>query len=388
MRITRWRRIDEAKQTLRLPGQPWAVVTPVLRTNVNGRILRQRALRKYSPKLGAIVLAEEYRVVRQREALRAGERVDRDGGKRALRARRALHRSAHFGTEKSPRDGVTVRVAHHRINGQLLAAAQLHGADPAVRGLDLRDAGPIMDPDAQALRELRHLRHQAVHSALHIPHARLFYVRNEHQGGRAGKRGGSAVGRVACKQLPQAWVFEKIPGRIPERFERPNPRQGVEVAEPHATRQAKCRRSGGEHEGFCKGFVDAVGMGDEAAVSQRFAMPRKFGDGLRGFLSIGEQIQLLAGGPDVPREKVCPDQRYPVAKMIACVGEQLIKDVRQGEDGRPCVEGRLIDGHLANFPSGRGETLEQVDIEAAACKIDGASESPDSRSDDGDPTRF
>ena len=162
-----------------------------------------------------------------------------DGGQGTRGARRILGSVAWRLPQKPLRQGGHITIEDHGICGNFLAIRQAHTAGAALARQNLSNLRTKAEFSTLGFRQVLDRIRYAPHAALHEPHAILFHMRHQHQRGRRQPGGTAAIGRIASKQLAQAWVAEMLTQCIPERLHRRGADQRGDIRDAHAFDQIK-----------------------------------------------------------------------------------------------------------------------------------------------------
>ncbi len=179
---------------------------------------------------------------------------------------------------------------------------------------------------------------------------------------------------MAANRLPQ--IVERTHG---ERIADP-PR-----ADPPHHRQWSARVITAKKR-FIKNLVNPLCLGAKCAIGGRLAGSGKIADCRLAAVGIGEQIEVAAVVPRVPRDHVRATDRGIIVKVRTALIEDFIEHVAHGEDGRPTSHAYTIHFDLTRLAADVRLLFEHGHTMPARSQQGRTRQAANSRSDDGNVT--
>ena len=160
----------------------------VLRADIDGRRAADGAAAEHRVELVGVVVAEEHRVVREREAVRRGAQAPGYGRQRAVARCGDGQRAAQLRTQCAAAERADIAVEHDGVRRDLLSGVQHHTRHPTLPHHQSCDMRVIPVVRALLLAERLERERDATHAALHQPDALLLDMGDQHQRRGCGER--------------------------------------------------------------------------------------------------------------------------------------------------------------------------------------------------------
>ena len=283
-----------------------------------------------------------------------------------------------------------IGVRHHDVRIDPLAVGEHHAAGPATLDHDRHDVSTGAHPCTAQHRPLVHRLAQPAQATGDVPGAEgLLDVGDDGQRRRSASRVRAGVGRVAVEehpqprvaQLPAAQPAQRLPRRDRAHVGR-TPGQAQQVA---GTAQRRLEeRLAGHLPHLVRPVEQPVPVGAGAlaeALVQRHPEP---GPGGVGHVQPGDVV-AVDGGEPVARHRIDRDQVDAVLEWLAGLDEQVPVDRRQGEEGRPGVEGEAVPAERPELAAPGVGLLAHDDVVAEGRQAGRRGEAGHPRPDHHDP---
>ncbi len=156
---------------------------------------------------------------------------------------------------------------------------------------------------------------------------------------------------------------------------------------PSPLREHQWARPRGADECVFERVVDGGRPCGKFPVALGFSRPGEDGDGVGAALDIGEEIEIGAVAPGVPRERLqglCDEFLRPFGARFA---KDLLEDPSHRENGRAGVDFECAGLDLAHLSARLGRPFDDGDLEAARREQQGCDNSANSGADHHDTRR-
>ena len=221
---------------------------------------------------------------------------------------------------------------------------------------------------------------QAAHSAFGLPDAAALGLPDEVGEGGHLARTAANVGCIACKKRAQAGIGEALVQQSCHGAARGQIGDQARVA-----RKCLCERQDVwawcGHHGGQKGLKKAGGPTGKGLELSGGLWAESLRDLAQVPSVIVKKIKRGAVGPEMPGQKRCADQAYVIGHLRACLGENLLKDMRHGQDSWARIHRTGRAWQCANLAACVGMALKDHNARARTCQTRGGCQTADARTD-------